>query len=413
MAKKIKMLVIPSDKSGCGFFRSVQPHVYIAEHYSEYFDIDIMYQFPNSMPLDKFLAQYDIMHIHKQLDKDCQIIKLAKFLGVKVIVDVDDHWDLGNYHPMSITAKREKWYVPIVNHLKLADYCSTTTPIFAKEIKKYNKNVFVFPNAINPEEEQFKPKETTSKRIRIGMICGSSHFNDFKLLEDMTSKLPQDVIDKIQFVLCGFDINGNKTIFYEDTGKSETRPILPQESVWYDYEKILTNNYKIVHPDQKEFLEKFIPNSEYPNEDTAYRRCWTKPITEYATHYNNIDVLLVPLKECDFNKVKSQLKVIEAGFFHKAIIAQNFGPYTIDLKSMIEKGGKINEEGNALLVDSNKNHKDWAKYITMLVKNPDMIKKLQDNLYNTVKDKYSLATVAKQRANEYLKLCGITDITLE
>ena len=31
-----------------------------------------------------------------------------------------------------------------------------------------------------------------------------------------------------------------------------------------------------------------------------------------------------------FNKVKSQLKVIEAGFHKKALIAQNFGPYQID-----------------------------------------------------------------------------------
>ena len=41
MNKKIKMLVIPSDKSGCGKFRSVDPHVYIAEHYGDEFDIDI------------------------------------------------------------------------------------------------------------------------------------------------------------------------------------------------------------------------------------------------------------------------------------------------------------------------------------------------------------------------------------
>ena len=38
-----------------------------------------------------------------------------------------------------------------------------------------------------------------------------------------------------------------------------------------------------------------------------------------------------------------------------------------ELKSMIEKGGKINEDGNALLIDSSKNHKLWAKYITKLV----------------------------------------------
>ena len=43
MNKKIKMLVIPSDKTGVGKFRSVDPHVYIAEHYNDDFDVDIMY----------------------------------------------------------------------------------------------------------------------------------------------------------------------------------------------------------------------------------------------------------------------------------------------------------------------------------------------------------------------------------
>ena len=52
--KKIKMLVIPSDRSGCGFFRSVQPHVYIAEHYSNEFEIDIVYEFPKNVELDKY-----------------------------------------------------------------------------------------------------------------------------------------------------------------------------------------------------------------------------------------------------------------------------------------------------------------------------------------------------------------------
>ena len=100
MEKKIKMLVIPSDHGGCGFFRSTQPHVYIAENYGDLFDIDIMYNFPQDVPLDKFLSQYQIVHIHKQLDNNCELINMMKFLGIKVIVDIDDHWDLGNDHPM-------------------------------------------------------------------------------------------------------------------------------------------------------------------------------------------------------------------------------------------------------------------------------------------------------------------------
>lgn len=404
MNKKIKILVIPSDKSGCGFFRSLQPHLYLNDHYSDLFDIDITYEIPKIPYLEKFFTQYDIIHIHKQLDRNCELMKLMKFCGCKVIVDIDDHYDLGNDHPMSVTARIENWKEPIINHLRLADMVTTTTEIFKKELLKHNKNVVVIPNAINPNEGQFIPKPTKSDRLRFGIICGSSHLEDIKLLNGMTSMLPKDVIDKIQFVLCGFDTNGTRTFRNVKTGEVISRPIEPKETCWYEYEKILTNNYSIVSQEHKDFLNKFIKGYEYPNIDEAYRRCWTKNINEYATHYNNIDVLLVPLKENNFNKVKSQLKVIEAGFFNKAIIAQNFGPYTIDLVPMIEKGGSINENGNALLVDSNKNHKQWAKYIIKLVNDRDMVEKLQKNLHDTVKDKYSLDEVSKIRVSAYIDL---------
>jgi glycosyltransferase involved in cell wall biosynthesis len=406
MEEKIKILVIPSDKSGCGYFRSVQPHKFIAENYSDLFKIDIMYEFPQDQPLDKFLQQYDILHIHKQLDKECKIISMAQFLGLKVIVDVDDYWDLGNDHPMSLSAKQQNWKAPIIAHVQQADYVTTTTEIFKNTIKPFNKNVLVFPNAIDPTEEQFIPKPTYSDKLRFGIICGSSHEKDIEILKGVVASLPQDVIDQMQIVLCGFDVRGTVTMINPQTNETKTRDIQPQESVWYRYEQIVTNNYKITSPQHTQFLHMFMPQVEYPNINESYRRCWTKDISEYATHYNNIDVLLVPLKENKFNAQKSQLKVIECGFFNKAIIAQNFGPYQLDLVPMIEKGGNINENGNALLVDSSKNHKLWAKYITRLVRDRSLVKKLQENLHNTVKDKYCLKTVCEQRVKEYLKMMG-------
>ena len=397
MDKKIKMLVIPSDRTGVGKFRSVDPHVYIAEHYGDEFDVDIVYNMPNG-DLEAFLKQYDLIHIHKQLDKQCKIIDMIKFLGIPVIIDIDDHFKLGNDHPMSITAKKERWHEPIINHLKKADYVTTTTPIFADVIKQHNKNVKVFPNAINPEEKQYAvAKNPRTDKLRVGIICGSSHLKDLELLSGIATQVNKD---KVQFVLCGFDTRGTRTI-YKDNGEVETRPIYPQESVWCDYEKIFTDNYRTISPEHKDFLMKYMAGVDDPFTNEPYRRMWTRHINDYATHYQNVDVLIAPLKENDFNKVKSELKEIECGFTHTAFIGQNFGAYTINLVPMIEKGGKINEEGTALLVDSSKNHKQWAKYINKLADNADMLKKLQDNLYNFVKDRYSLAEICKQRVEFY------------
>lgn len=403
MDKKIKMLVIPSDRTGVGKFRSVDPHVYIAEHYKDEFDIDIVYvpDLPREN-LDKFFSQYDLIHIHKQLDRNCDLMKMIKFLGIPVILDIDDHYNLGNDHPMSLTARKERWAEPIINHLKMADYVTTTTPIFAKTLRKHNKNVHVFPNAINPEEPQYIQTKTKSDKLRIGIICGSSHLHDIELLGDLVNR----VADNVQIVLCGFDTNGTITTYNQATGEKTQRPIRPEESVWFTYEKILTGNYAQISPEHKDFLMKFMKNVDDPFVNEKYRRMWTRDITKYATHYENVDVLLAPLKENDFNSVKSQLKTIEAGFTHTALIAQNFGAYTIDSIPMIEKGGKINEEGNSLLVDSSKNHKQWAKYINKLASDPEMVKKLQDNLYNYVKDKYSIEAVCKDRVEFYKKITG-------
>lgn len=398
MDKKIKMLVIPSDRTGVGKFRSVDPHVYIGEHYSDEFDVDVVYSMPNE-DLEGFLKQYDLIHIHKQLDKECRIMDMIKFLGIPVIIDIDDHYKLGYDHPMSLSARKERWHEPIVNHLKKADYVTTTTPIFAEVIKQHNKNVKVFPNAINPEEKQYTvPKTPSDGRLRVGIICGSSHLKDLELLGNIAKQVDTN---KVQFVLCGFDTRGNKTIYNQETGEKITRPIEPQESVWCEYEKIFTDNYRTISKEHKDFLMQFIANTDDPFTNEPYRRMWTRDINNYATHYANVDVLIAPLKENEFNGVKSQLKEIECGFTHTAFIGQNFGAYTIDLIPMIEKGGKINENGTALLVDTSKNHKQWGKFINKLADDREMLKNLQDNLYNFVKDRYSLAEICKQRVEFY------------
>ena len=157
----------------------------------------------------------------------------------------------------------------------------------------------------------------------------------------MINQLKGDM-DKLQFVICGFDLNGSISYIDQKTGKVESRPIRPEETVWYKYEKILTDNYSTVSPMYKNYLMSYNSFIEYPNfKNEAYRRCWTKPVNKYASHYNSIDVLLAPLVENKFNAMKSQLKCVEAGFFNKVIIAQDFGPYQIDLKSYIQKGAAI------------------------------------------------------------------------
>jgi glycosyltransferase involved in cell wall biosynthesis len=131
-----------------------------------------------------------------------------------------------------------------------------------------------------------------------------------------------------------------------------------------------------------------------------YRRLWTRDINNYARNYNHLDISLAPLVETKFNAFKSQLKAVEAGFYKKVLVAQNFGPYTLDLINVFD-GHNINPKGNAVLIDSQKNHKQWHQYIKRLVDNPELITMIGENLHETVKNKYNLRNVTAQRAEFY------------
>lgn len=407
--KKIKVLVVPSDRTGVSYFRSTNPHIALENNYPDEFHIDVDYE-PN-LNDDEFLKQYDIIHYHRtlgQYDQMPLLLEKIKKLGIVTIMDLDDYWSPGIHHPGYFIIKNNGLDKMILDNIKCAENVTTTTSIFADEISKYNKNVYVLPNAVDPTEKQFTPNLEPSDRIRIGWLGGSSHLKDLEILNGVVNKLRGDnLIDKVQFVLCGFDIRGTHTDIDPVTKQSKTRPIQPWETVWVKYEKIFTDDYKIVSPEYKEYLLKY-DQTEYPNvQNEAYRRVWTKPISTYASNYNLFDISLAPIEENIFNKVKSQLKVIEAGFHHKAIVAQNYGPYQIDLKNAIQYGGGFDESANGILIDSNKNHKDWYSAIKKLIQNPELIKTLQNNLYETVKDTYSMDKVTENRRELYRKLLNL------
>lgn len=403
MKEKIKVLVIPSDGTGVGRFRSITPHTHLQSKYGDDFHVDIEFN-PDLNNLNYF-KDYQIVHYHRSLgqdmDKSVQIVPILNSLGIITVCDLDDYWLPGKEHPLHQLIIQEKIHEKIVANLKVAKYVTTTTELFADEIKKFNKNVVIFPNAIDTKESQFNEPTEESDLVRVGWLGGSSHLHDLMLLDGMVSKL-SDIQKNLQFVVCGFDTRGMMTEINQQTGEQTRRPIKPHETVWYDYEKIFTNNYSIISPEYKKHLELFV-DTPYENEkNLPYRRVWTKPVTSYARNYSKFDISLAPIKQHMFNKVKSQLKVIEAGFYKKALIATNYGPYTIDLKHSLKNGEFT--DGNALLVDDARNHSDWAKYIKKLVQNPNMRIDMGERLYEHVSQRYSLDVVTKTRREFYLSI---------
>ena len=141
---KIKVLVVPSDRTGVGAFRSVNPHIALEDMYAEEFSVDIDYE--PQLGNDEWLKQYDIIHYHRTLgafENMPEILERTKRLGIVTIMDLDDYWAPGQHHPAYLIIKNNKLDEKILGNIKVAQNVTTTTDLFADEIKKYNKNWMV------------------------------------------------------------------------------------------------------------------------------------------------------------------------------------------------------------------------------------------------------------------------------
>jgi glycosyltransferase involved in cell wall biosynthesis len=403
---KINILVQPNDRAGSGKYRCVDPHVTLQNNNPQDFFVEINENV--NFNDDNYLKKFELFFFHRAPGgnylQGVEIIKKIKSFGGKVIIDLDDHWNLDPSHGLYQTSKKNDIPLHTINIIKEADLVTVSTHFLQKEVLKHNKKCVILANAINPNETQFKPIPSESDKLRFGWLGGSSHVKDIELLKSIPQK-SNGCGDKMQIVLCGYDTRGVVRALNPQTGEMMERDMQPVETTWFMYEIFLTDHFKTIKDQEYvKHLMKFDSTLNYDDKNMPYKRVWTKPINTYAKGYNEFDVALAPLNDSSFNKYKSQLKVIEAGFHKKAIIAQNYGPYTIDLVSAIEKGGGFNSKGNSLLVDSNKNHKQWVQHIKRLIDNPNLVEDLGEKLYEAVKDKYDINYVTKLRSEIYKTL---------
>lgn len=114
---------------------------------------------------------------------------------------------------------------------------------------------------------------------------------------------------------------------------------------------------------------------------------WTKPLPlhEYGTLYQNFNVSLAPLRSRTFDMCKSNLKAIEAGFTGCAFIGSNTTPY----KEIIVNGE------NGILCST---PEEWNEAVNSIT--PRDVKRLAQNLYETVREKYHIDHAIKLRVNE-------------
>jgi hypothetical protein len=108
-----------------------------------------------------------------------------------------------------------------------------------------------------------------------------------------------------------------------------------------------------------------------------------------------IDIALIPRKDNFFNRCKSNCKYQELSALKIATIAQGFA----DGKSPYQNCIENNVNGYIVMRDS-----DWEKYLTILIKDRDLLNKIKENAYKYVSKNFNVKKNIDAWDQTYLKI---------
>lgn len=351
------------------YYRMQKPHEVLKRVYPE-FD----YITADSIHIEQNLIdQSDLIlftRLVEQADIDA-VNKLGKVWGV----DVDDYWYLPEDHILYAGYKENGIPEKITNTIRNAHFVISSTEVLAEKIKPINPNVHVIENGIDAQE--WTPNKKPSNRIRFGFTQGVTHIPDIATISKDVQKCLYDYrfSNKGQIVLCGFN--------------AEHR----EESIYIGYEKMLTNDLKVFQY-AKEYVYQLKILMKPNGDNMAYKRIWAVPVDDFAQVHNELDVVVAPLKDSEFNSCKSNIKMLEAGFMDCAVMCHNVAPYSFDMTK--ENSFDLTE----------KNFFEWQGYI---INNPNLLAEKKQALKEYVQ-RFELTKLTDKRKQIYEKTSKKTKI---
>lgn len=262
-----------------------------------------------------------------------QLVRLQKRYGFKIVLDLDDYWELGQTHPLYHSWRQNGHAEEILSYVKVADLVTVTNETLASKARVYNQSVAILPNALVCTTPQIRPRFNKMHFLYAGSV---THIPDIEILRNRFRRIDPHIRDRASFILAGVGEHPGwkrpKEVFAE-TGSYEFLPVLP--------------------------------------------------LDQYMNHYDKADVALVPLADNDFNSCKSVLKVIEAASRGVPCIVSQVQPYYPELK-----------DAPVMWVSDGS---DWLRHIRFCIKNPNWVVDQGKQLHDYIKTKYSFDDINKQR----------------
>jgi len=336
--------------NGVDYHRLLVPHQVISAKYANDVDLyqvgEIDSDIIDNVDSVEFLKRFDLVVANRTLSKfgkSKPIIDKLKKANVPYVIDMDDDINLPTWHILYKDHSMQGISEDIRHSINGAVAITCTHLELAKNINK--KPFFIVPNGINPAD-QFKLAPTNNDRLTFGWSGSVTHFEDILLMYDSLKYLYSDNRYNFKMVYGGYNSQ-------DDTSNA---------------------------------MLSVLSNKGNANEQ-QFAVFATTDVHNYARFYNLIDVALIPLRDNKFNSMKSNLKLIEAGFKKKAVICSGVNPYL----------PMLNHGKNCLI---SKSKHDWYRNMIKLIQNPNLVSDLAEQLYLDVQVQH-IDVVADARFNAY------------
>jgi hypothetical protein len=327
----MRIITVGQRNSGVSFHRLFNPLIYLPKEYAMMTDV---------LTEEELEKGYDILFINRYIagmEVD-EVVRLREKYGFKLVVDVDDYWNLDAWHILYGKYPTQK----VIDHIKVADIVTCSNNDLAVYVDELNPNWIVIPNALPYGEDQFTDVKTESDKVRFVYAGSVTHEKDIAILKNPMKRVAGDsmVKNKTNFILCGYSEDKNVA------------------NVWGR----MINDY----------LCGF-------NVDGYIRAAL--PVDQYMNFYNEADACLIPLVDSKFNSMKSNLKVLEAATKNAPVICSNVKPYS-ECKHII----RVN------------NQSDWFTNIKKVVKDAIYRKEMGIANGEWCREKFDLVKVNKLRS---------------
>jgi GT2 family glycosyltransferase/glycosyltransferase involved in cell wall biosynthesis len=264
------VLAAHADWHGCGHYRVIQPFQALEAELR----VEGGLKLGNFHLIDAVRIQPDVIVLQGTWNHDGilkQIERYRKHTGAKIVLEFDDY--VPNIPVQSIHRKQIPQGIikKMRRAIEQADWLVVSTPVLAQEYASYHPDIRVAHNGLSPAWWQDLPvRQRTGQKLRVGWAGGSGHTGDLAEIR----ALVKDMEDEVEWVFMGMQPKDIRCEFHSG-----------------------------------------VPIEQYPQKLANL----------------NLDLAVVPLELNQFNRCKSNLRLLELGACSVPVICTDIEPYRCDL----------------------------------------------------------------------------------